>query len=197
MDIDARKFELRAQARENRDALASGIGMAAATGVAARFMSSPLSNLVRDRVVAGYMPMRSELDPQVLMRHLAGTGTVLCLPDVLADAAPLAFRRWSPDDALTTGRFDIAVPMPEADTLVPDVLLVPMLAFDRQGHRLGYGGGYYDRTIAELRARGDALAVGLAFSGQVRDDLPFEVHDIRLDWIVTETAAQPVMAAVG
>jgi len=84
------------------------------------------------------------------------------------------------------------VPSPDADEMVPDLVLVPMLAFDRQGHRLGYGGGYYDRTIARLREVGDVLAVGLAFSGQVRDELPVEPHDMHLDWIITESAALPV-----
>lgn len=159
-------------------------------------MTSPLANMSAGRVVSGYMPMRSEIDPRLLMTRIAAAGATLCLPDVGAEDAPLEFRRWAPDDGLTTGRYGIAVPEPDAEVLVPDLLLVPLLAFDRTGQRLGYGGGYYDRTIARLRAQGDVLAVGLAFSGQVRDDLPVEPHDVRLDWIVTESAAQPVVAAV-
>jgi len=185
---------VRARARDARDALASGLGAAAATGVAARFMSSPLPGLAAGAgaVVAGYMPMRSEIDPRLLMDRLAAAGAFLCLPDVVAEGTPLAFRRWAPDEPLDTGRYGIAVPLPDAEVLVPDLVLVPMLAFDRQGHRLGYGGGYYDRTIARLRDAGHVVAVGLAFSGQVRDDLPVAPHDMRLDWIVTESAALPV-----
>jgi len=161
-------------------------------------MSSPLPELAagvgkgNDVVVAGYMPMRSEIDPRLLMDRLAAAGAVLCLPDVVAEGTPLEFRRWSSDDPLDSGRFGISVPAQAAEVLVPDLVLVPMLAFDRGGHRMGYGGGYYDRTIARLREDGDVLAVGLAFSGQVRDDLPVAPHDMRLDWIVTESAALPV-----
>ncbi len=190
-----RKADVRAAARDARDALASGLGAAAATGAAARFMSAlPLTRAAgTGAIVAGYMPMRSEIDPRLLMDRLAGAGSVLCLPDVVAEGTPLEFRRWMPDDRLDTGRYGISVPAPEADILVPDLVLVPMLAFDREGHRMGYGGGYYDRTIARLREEGDVLTVGLAFSGQVRDDLPVAPHDMRLDWIVTESAALPVM----
>lgn len=191
-DIDARKADVRASARDARDALASGLGAAAATGIAARFMSSPLQGLATGANVAGYMPMRSEIDPRLLMDRLVAAGSVLCLPDVVAEGTPLAFRRWMPNDPLDAGRYGISVPSPDADELVPDLVLVPMLAFDRQGHRLGYGGGYYDRTIAGLREGRDVLAVGLAFSGQVRDDLPVGPHDMHLDWIVTESAALPV-----
>ena len=183
---------MRALARDRRDALASGLGAAAATGIAARFMSSPLAAHAAGTVVAGYMPMRSEIDPRLLMGRLAAAGAVLCLPDVVAEGTPLAFRRWTPNDPLNTGRYGISVPLPDADELVPDLVLVPLLAFDRQGYRLGYGGGYYDRTLARRRAAGDVLAVGLAFSGQVRDDLPVAPHDMRLDWIVTESAAIPI-----
>lgn len=136
--------------------------------------------------------MRSEIDPRLLLNRLGEAGAVLCLPDVVAEGTPLEFRRWTPHDRLDSGRFGTSVPAQSAEVLVPDLVLVPMLAFDREGHRMGYGGGYYDRTIARLREDGDVLAVGLAFSGQVRDDLPVGPHDMRLDWIVTESAALPV-----
>lgn len=193
-DIDARKAQVRAQARDARDALASGLGAAAATGIAARFMASPLHDIAvhAGAAVAGYMPIGSEIDPRLLMLRLAAAGAVLCLPDAVAEETPLEFRRWAPDDLLDTGRFGISVPARDAEILDPDLVLVPMLAFDRQGRRLGYGGGYYDRSLARLRAAREVLAVGLAFSGQVRDDLPAGPHDVRLDWIVTETVAQPV-----
>ncbi|HCP01864.1 MAG: 5-formyltetrahydrofolate cyclo-ligase [Alphaproteobacteria bacterium] len=194
--MDIHKLALRAVARDVRDALASGLGAAAATGLAARFMSSPLANHVDGSIVSGYMPMHSEIDPQFLMARLSAAGATLCLPDVVADSAPLVFRRWAPEDGTVAGRYGIAVPSPEAESLTPDVLLVPMLAFDKSGRRLGYGGGYYDRTVASLRETRDLMTVGLAFSGQARDDLHEGAHDMRLDWIVTESAAHHVLVEV-
>jgi 5-formyltetrahydrofolate cyclo-ligase len=171
--------------------LSSGLGAAAAAGVAARFMST--AELVAQTgigtSISGYMPIGSEIDPRTLMRHLSARGSTLCLPDTNTPDAPLSFRRWDFGDDLQTGSFGIRVPSGDADHLRPDLLLVPMLAFDRAGHRLGYGGGYYDRTIAALRTEKEITTVGLAFSGQVRDDLPVGPHDMRLDWIVTESAA--------
>ena len=171
--------------------MSSGLGAAAAAGVAARFMST--AELVAQTgigtSISGYMPIGSEIDPRTLMRHLSARGSTLCLPDTNTPDAPLSFRRWDVGDDLQTGSFGIRVPSGDADHLRPDLLLVPMLAFDRAGHRLGYGGGYYDRTIAALRTEKEITTVGLAFSGQVRDDLPVGPHDMRLDWIVTESAA--------
>lgn len=190
-DIVAEKALQRAAARADRDALNSGLGAAAATGVAARFMTE--AALVAQTgigiMIAGYMPIGSELDPRGLMERLAARGSGLCLPDVTMPGAPLEFRRWSPGETLRSGAYGIDVPMPDAEEAQPDVILVPLLAFDRRGYRLGYGGGYYDRTIAALRETKTVLAVGLAFSGQVRDDLPIGPHDVRLDWVVTESAA--------
>lgn len=190
-ELDAEKARIRTDARARRDALSSGLGAAAAVGVAARFMSTPdlVAHTGIGIVVAGYMPLGSELDPQVLLRRLDARGSVICLPDVAAAATALVFRRWAAGDALTTGAYGIQVPDPAAQPVSPTLLLVPLLAFDRRGHRLGYGGGFYDRTIAQLRAAKEITTVGLAFSGQVRDDLPVGPHDMRLDWIVTESAA--------
>ena len=190
-DKDSEKPNVRASARANRDALASGLGAAASAGIAARFMSEP-DLAVRTGIgtaVSGYAPIGSELDPRTLMQKIAERGSTTCLPVVVDVDAPLAFRRWQTGEALETGAYGIPIPQARADMVVPDLLLVPMLAFDRRGHRLGYGGGYYDRTIAALRADGDILAVGLAFSGQLRDDIPAAAHDMTLDWIVTESAA--------
>lgn len=194
IEIDERKKAVRVAARDAREALSSGLGAAAATGVAARFMTAPaLAAYARPgSVVAGYLPIGSEMDPRLLMDRVADCGAALCLPVVDTDTAPLEFRRWQPGGAVEPSTFGTSVPRAGADLLVPDLVLVPMLAFDRSGHRIGYGGGYYDRTLARLRADGDVLAVGLAFSGQVRDDLPVGPNDAPLDWIVTESAALPV-----
>jgi 5-formyltetrahydrofolate cyclo-ligase len=190
-DIDAEKALHRAAARADRDALSSGLGAAAAAGIAARFMTAPalVERTGIGTMTAGYMPIGSEIDPRGLMEQLAARGSGLCLPDVVSPEAPLEFRRWTAGDVLRSGAYGIEVPMPDADRVHPDVVLVPMLAFNRRGYRLGYGGGYYDRTIAALRETKTVLTVGVAFSGQVRDDLPVGPHDVHLDWIVTESAA--------
>jgi 5-formyltetrahydrofolate cyclo-ligase len=190
-ELDAEKARIRADARAKRDALSSGLGAAAAVGVAARFMSNPelvaLTGI--GVVVSGYMPLGSEVDPQLLLRRIGARGSVTCLPDVASAVTPLVFRRWDAGDALETGAYGIQVPGQAAEPVSPTLLLVPLLAFDRGGHRLGYGGGFYDRTIAGLRGVREITTVGLAFSDQLRDDLPVGPHDMRLDWIVTESAA--------
>ena len=108
-----------------------------------------------------------------------------CVPEVVAKGQPLQFRRWSPDTALVAGAFGVMVPADTAIT-IPDVVIVPMLAFDRAGFRLGYGGGFYDRTLAALRANGACLAVGLAYAAQQAATLPVDRFDQPLDLIVTE-----------
>ena len=143
-----------------------------------------------DAAVSGYWPSRGEIDPRPLMTDLAGRGHAVGLPVVVAEAAPLRFRRWSPGDRLEPGAFKIDVPAPFRPEVVPLVLLVPLLAFDRAGYRLGYGGGFYDRTLATLRrAAAATLAVGLAFAGQEIEAVPRDGFDARLDWIVTEREA--------
>lgn len=144
-------------------------------------------------IFAGYMPIGSELDCRPLLNRLVAADVPLCLPVVTAPDAPLIFRRWLPDDPLVPGSFGISEPGAAAPEVTPQVLLVPMLAFDRQGHRLGYGGGYYDRTLKVLRAAGNGggatVAIGVAFAGQLRDKVPVSEGDEPLDWILTEFSA--------
>jgi len=140
-------------------------------------------------LVAGYYAVRSEIDPAPLMETFWCEQARLALPCVTAPDAPLEFRAWAPGDALETGAYSIACPQPRAPVLTPDLVLVPLLAFDHMGRRLGYGGGYYDRTIAALRAAGDVQVVGLAYSAQRLTRVPSAAHDMRLDWIVTEHGA--------
>jgi 5-formyltetrahydrofolate cyclo-ligase len=142
--------------------------------------------LPRGAVVAGYSPIASEADPTALMETLAAKGHVLALPRIAAAEASLEFRRWQDSDVLEPGAFGILEPPMSAEPVMPSVLLVPLLAFDADGYRLGYGGGFYDRTLADLRARGEVLAIGIAFSGQEVDALPHDDHDQRLDAVVTE-----------
>jgi 5-formyltetrahydrofolate cyclo-ligase len=135
------------------------------------------------RVISGYLPMGDEADLLPLMRLLADK---MALPVVTGRAVPLTFRRWKPGDRLEKGVFGTFHPPPAVSEVEPDLLLVPLLAFDESGHRLGYGGGYYDRTLAGLRHRRSIVAVGVGFEAQLFPKLPFGSHDQRLDFMVTE-----------
>lgn len=137
-------------------------------------------------VVAGYWPMRGEIDVLPLLAALAERGQVTALPAVIERKAPLVFRRWATGDPLEDGLYGTRHPVAAAEEVRPVCLLVPLLAFDRRGIRLGYGGGFYDRTLAALRASGPVVAVGIAYAGQEVESLPAEDHDERLDWVVTE-----------
>lgn len=132
--------------------------------------------------LSGYMPMRTEIDPLPAMASYSGK---VCVPIIVGRAQPLRFRQWSPDCLMENGGFGALIPT-LGDWLVPEVLIVPLLAYDARGYRLGYGGGYYDRTLAELRALGPRLAVGFAFAAQEVEELPVDATDQPLDYIVTE-----------
>lgn len=138
-------------------------------------------------VVAGYWPLGDEIDPVPLMAALADAGCVLALPVVLGRDLALEFRQWRPGDALVPGPHGTRQPGPQAPVLVPRSLLVPLLAFDARGFRLGYGGGYYDRTLAGLRAKGSVRAIGLAYAAQLVAQLPTDPWDQPMDAILTET----------
>jgi len=145
--------------------------------------------LAAEAVVSAYWPMGSELDPRPLMLALQAAGHPIALPVVLEANQPLVFRAWSPGDELEPAAFNTQIPSPDKPELTPGVVLAPLLAFDRRGYRLGYGGGFYDRTLENLRARGDVLAIGLAYAGQEVPAVPRGPTDKRLDWIVTEAEA--------
>ncbi len=141
-----------------------------------------------ETLIAGYYPIQSEINPFPLMQAFADHGCDLCLPCLAPSETGfrMIFRRFSIGDSLILGPFDIRQPLDASPEVDPDVVLVPLLAFSRAGIRLGYGGGYYDRALERLRAVRPTHAVGIAFSGQEVADLPFEVHDQRLDGIFTE-----------
>ncbi|MFQ6551653.1 5-formyltetrahydrofolate cyclo-ligase [Aestuariibius insulae] len=134
--------------------------------------------------VSGYLPIRTEIDPVSAMAEAAAWGPV-GVPVIEEEAQPLRFREWSPDAVLVPGPFGVPVP-DEGDWMTPEILIIPLLAFDRAGARLGYGGGYYDRTLAALRADGACLAVGFAYAAQEVKMVPTEPTDAPLDMIVTE-----------
>lgn len=141
------------------------------------------------QVVAGYWAANSEIDAIRLIETFHCEQARIVLPRVAGPDAPLDFHAWHPEDTLETGAHGIAVPEKGAARLVPGLILVPLLAFDDRGYRLGYGGGYYDRTLEALRATGSVTTAGLAFEAQRVKKLPVQRHDQRLDWIITEKRA--------
>jgi 5-formyltetrahydrofolate cyclo-ligase len=180
------KSDLRAAALAARDALTLEQRAAAAQAVAERGL--PIE-ITRGMIVSGYSPIRSEIDPAPLMRALAVEGAQLALPAVMARGKSLAFRAWSPSDRLMLGPLGILEPSPAATELIPDIMLVPLAAFDRAGHRIGYGAGHYDYTLAHLRKLKHIIAVGLAFAAQEIEAVPALSHDVALDYVLTETEA--------
>lgn len=157
--------------------LAFEAGQGRAAAILAEFLTPH-----RGKVLAGYMPMRTEIDPLPAMAaHSAPVG----VPVIIGPGQPLRFRHWTPDARMVIGDFKALIPE-AGDWLVPEVVIVPLVAFDARGYRLGYGGGFYDRTLEGLKARGPVLAVGFAFAGQELDEVPIEVTDQRLDAVVTE-----------
>ncbi len=144
-----------------------------------------LPSLAPTSVVSGFASMPDELRVWPLLRRLHRDGRRLCLPVMQGKAKPLIFRAWTPGDAMDQGVWGIAEPKPDKPELEPDVLLVPLLAFDATGRRLGYGGGFYDRTLQGLRARKAVTAVGLAYDEQNIDAVPHLDYDERLDWVLT------------
>ena len=183
MSVTKSKADLRAVALAKRDALSDRQRAAAAKALAKRGL--PLT-IAPGSIVSGYSPIRSEIDPVPLMRALAGQGARLALPAVMARGKSLAFRVWSPDDRLMLGPLGIPEPSPAAAELIPDVMLVPLAAFDRQGHRIGYGAGHYDFTLEHLRKAKAITAIGIAFAVQEIKAVPALPHDVALDYVLTE-----------
>ena len=180
------KSDLRTAALAAREALSAEQRTAAAQALAARGL--PL-DITPGTIVSGYSPIRGELDPVPLMRKLAERGAQLALPAVMARGKSLAFRAWSPSDRLMLGPLGILEPSPAATELIPDIMLVPLAAFDRLGHRIGYGAGHYDFTLAHLRKVKPITAIGLAFAAQEIEAVPALSHDVALDYVLTETEA--------
>jgi 5-formyltetrahydrofolate cyclo-ligase len=180
------KQRLRQEARARRQQLARALPDYAQF-IAARYADDVDGlGFAPDAVVAGYWPFREEADPRPLMQVLAAKGHPLVLPRIARRATPLEFHRWIEGDPMRPNAFEIAEPLASAEILTPSIVLVPLLAFDAAGYRLGYGGGYYDRTLTLLRAARKVVAVGFAFAGQEVSDVPRREHDEPLDAIVTE-----------
>jgi 5-formyltetrahydrofolate cyclo-ligase len=177
------KSRLRAEAIARRDALPADQRQAAAEAIAARAFPLPIA---AGTIVSGFMPLKSEINPLPLMRKLTQQGARLALPVIAGRGQPLIMREWTWGEPLTAGVWGIREPQPQARAVDPDIVLAPLLAFDRTGHRLGYGGGYYDLTIAQLRGRKTIAAVGLAFAVHEVFTVPATPRDAPLDLVLTE-----------
>jgi 5-formyltetrahydrofolate cyclo-ligase len=177
-DLAAAKAAARKAAfarRKAAHAASDSTDSALLSGVLAGYRGVPL---------AGFLPIRTEIDPLPAMSEAAALGPV-AVPVITAAGQPLLFSRWTPDGPLRDGPFGARVPEVD-DFIEPEILIVPLVAFDRHGGRLGYGGGFYDRTLERLRARRATLAIGFAFDAQEAESLPLEPTDQPLDMIVTE-----------
>lgn len=180
--IEEAKAALRAAAHKKRSQFHHSLRTEAAKAAAAHFFRAvPLD---RSEIVAGYWPIRDEMDIKDIIARLMDAGQPVCLPVVLGDEQPLELRLWQDGAPLYEAGFGTLAPEESAPRVEPDVILMPLLGFDRQGTRLGYGGGYYDRTLAALGRR--PRLVGFAFALQEVDHIPREAHDVPLDAIVTE-----------
>jgi 5-formyltetrahydrofolate cyclo-ligase len=181
--LSDKKATLRREAMARRDALPAQTRNTAAEAITAR--PFPLA-IKPGTVVSGFMPLKTEINPLPLMRKLAAQGARLALPVIVGRGKPLIMRAWDFGAPLNRGQWDIREPKPEAAAVEPDILLVPLLAFDRTGHRVGYGAGYYDMTITQLRARKPVMTAGLAFAAQEVPAVPATAHDAPLDLVLTE-----------
>ncbi|MEL6683873.1 MAG: 5-formyltetrahydrofolate cyclo-ligase [Pseudomonadota bacterium] len=152
-------------------------------GATAGYLSEVLAGH-RGVPLAGYMAMRTEIDPTPAMEEAAAHGPV-GVPVIIGAGQPLKFRLWEPDCTLVKGEFGAMIPE-AGDLMIPQIVIVPLVAFDRRGGRLGYGGGFYDRTLEKLRAAQTIMAIGFAYTAQEDEDLPLEPTDQPLDLIVTE-----------
>ena len=176
---DLRKLALARRGTVTRDAAAAFAARLERAGLA-------LAKTLAHPVVSAYWPIRDEVDTRLLLAALAAQGFATALPVTGARGTALLFRAWRPGDPQTPGQMGIAEPLPAAPWVEPDLLFVPLAAFDRRGHRVGYGAGHYDRTLAQLRARKPVLAVGLAYATQEIAQVPAQAHDQQLDFVLTE-----------
>jgi 5-formyltetrahydrofolate cyclo-ligase len=183
LPIEQRKKETRQAAFARRDALPAAERQEAAEAIAARSFPLPIAPGV---IVSGFSPMKTEINPLPLMRKLAAAGARLALPAVGGRGKPLIMRAYAFGQELKAGQWGIREPKDDAPEVDPDILLVPLAAFDRKGNRIGYGAGYYDMTIARLRGIKPVSAVGIAYAAQEVAEVPVTERDARLDLVLTE-----------
>jgi len=177
------KSQLRAEAFAKRDSLPADARAAAAEAIAAR--PFPVS-VAAGMIVSGFSPMKTEINPLPLMRKAAQLGAQLALPAIAGRGKPLIMRAYAFGDELARGQWGIREPKADAPEVAPDILIVPLAAFDRAGHRIGYGAGYYDMTINALRVKKNVVAMGIAFAAQEIASVPATERDACLDFVLTE-----------
>jgi 5-formyltetrahydrofolate cyclo-ligase len=182
-DTDSPKAALRTAALALRDALPPADRAAAAELIAARPFPVTIS---AGMIVSGFSPMKTEINPFPLMRKLAGAGASVALPAIAGRGKPLIMRAYAFGDEFARGQWGIREPKSDMREVLPDVLIVPLACFDRAGHRVGYGAGYYDMTIHRLRAMKRVVAIGIAFAAQEIPRVPATERDERLDLVLTE-----------
>jgi 5-formyltetrahydrofolate cyclo-ligase len=178
------KAGLRTDALARRAAVDPATRAAFAQRLAA--LGPDLARRLRPRAASAFASFGDEVDTAPICAALRAAGVPVALPVVVARGAPLVFRIWAPGDPVRRGPFGIVEPAEGLPEVAPDLVFAPLAAFDRAGHRIGYGGGYYDRTLAQLRAAGRITAVGVAFAAQEVAAIPAAPHDQKLDMIVTE-----------
>lgn len=182
-ELIARKAELRRIALARRETMPPEARATAAETIAAR----PLPVAVpAGAIVSAYSPIRAELNPVPLLRRFAEAGASLALPAIAGRGKPLILRTWTFGAPLARGQWGIKEPPPEAPEVKPDILIIPLAAFDRRGFRIGYGAGYYDLTLNALRKIKPAIAIGIAYAVQEVSEIPTHERDARLDFVLTE-----------
>lgn len=184
MNIAEQKIDARKAASEIRKKAAITDQGAAPLEILSNLQETGL--LESGKIISGFLPIGSEIDTRPMLALLRDMGLEICLPCVEADDAPLTFRLWHPDDVLVKESFGTMAPDPSAQAVNPDIILCPMLAFDRDGYRLGYGGGFYDRSLENLRKEKNIMAIGVAYHAQEVVSVPHDELDQPLDMIVTE-----------
>jgi 5-formyltetrahydrofolate cyclo-ligase len=182
-EVQTAKERLRREALALRDALPADARKVAAEAIAARAFPLPITPGI---VVSGFMPLKSEINPLPLTQKLSELGARLALPRIVGRGSPLSMRAWEFGAPIDRGQWGIREPKADAPEVDPDVVLVPLLAFDRAGYRIGYGAGYYDMTIKRLRELKAMTAVGVAFAAQEVPEIPKTPRDERLDLVLTE-----------
>ncbi len=195
MSIDLEKSRLRQEARWRRETAHRTAGPDTPSRLIAHLevvFDSMAGGIADGAIISGYWPLAGELDVRPLLAWAETRGCRSSLPVVSGRARPLVFRRWRDGDRLDSGTFGTHHPPPDAAEVRPDIVLTPLLAFDGAGFRIGWGGGYYDRSFAALRDQGPVLAIGVAYAAQQVDAVPRDAYDQRLDWVVTEETAMRI-----
>lgn len=182
-DVSQQKKALRRRAKATRAAAFARHGSASGEALARHGIG--FADPIPGGFVSSFLAIGEEIDPMPLMRRLWAEGHRVGLPVMIGKGQPLVFRQWREGEPLGDVQWGIREPLASAAVIMPDVMLVPLLAFDARGYRLGYGGGFYDRSIAEIRAQKPVLTIGLAYDELEVDAVPHTDYDERLDWVLT------------